>query len=623
MPDEEQPIVPPLWPQPAQPAVPLFAPFPQSSGAAPEPMAPEDPPPPPPPALPPLPAVPSPDPVAPPSPVVGVPPAIPLDSRTGGAGWGVRTRAGTLAPAAAPAPPPSPAAVPGVPPAGPFTPAPAAAAARLAPAVAPPPRLRPHGGAPVAPGALPSRPVLPPAVPATRGPTLRVAVPSLLALAAVAALLWEVERVWVNVTVGRDFSFVPVLRLQDAGRLTLAALWHPVAGSRLLAPELVVFGLVPVVHLDTRAEMLFSVILLACVAGALVALWGETGPWRWWWVLPAVLVTLSWVQLPTLLLGFRFSDALAVAGVVAALAMLNRDQLELGAFVFAVLAAGIATCSSFEGLFVWPAGLVVLAGRPGSWLARTSWLLCGAGAIVAALWHVDVGGLGGPGLATFWQDPGRAIGFLLVSVGSVLPAPGGGGIGVAAAEILGGAILLAAALVIVLWGLRRPADRRLAGMAAVIAFSVLVDIAEAAGHVQLGIASASISRYGLVNLLLLAAVYLGGVTLLRPATSPPPRATAGPAPPPSARLGRGARGIATLAAAAVLLAVAGLAIPSGLRTGPQVQRQRLRSAQVLAGYAAASPRQIVETLYPRVSTLRADAAFLVAHRLGIFWDSPP
>ena len=78
---------------------------------------------------------------------------------------------------------------------------------------------------------------------------------------------------------------------------------------------------------------------------------------------PVAFVMLSFVQVASMLFGFQLSWYLALLALAVALFLLDRADLTKLMLAGAIAAAVVGSLSAFEGLFIWPIGLVVLYQR--------------------------------------------------------------------------------------------------------------------------------------------------------------------------------------------------------------------------------------------------------------------
>ncbi len=432
--------------------------------------------------------------------------------------------------------------------------------------------------------------------------------------------LWH--RFAVDVPFEDEWSFVTLLRATDRGRLTLAALWAQHNENRMVVPRLVALALAGPTREDSRALMLVGVALLAAAGLGMAALTVRMGLRSWWWAVPAGVALLSWVQVDNLLWGFQFAWYLILAALIVVIAVLARRPLGARALALAAAAAVIASASSLSGLFLWPAGLLVLVGPGARARQRGAWIALGA--TTTALYLVGyrpVAGAatgaarGAPSIAT---DPLAALRYLLEAVGAVVRWPTAGVSALRppvpppplATEVLGALILVLAALVLVAGWRRRRLSPAVLVPAALFAFALQFDLALTIGRLGLGVDQAAASRYTTYDLLWPIGIWLGvaAIWTAQPRTGRRPRAG----------WPRRTRAAAPIAAGIALAALAGLSVPFGWQAAEATAGRRLEAAEIVLAYPAV-PRPLVRTfLYPAPLRLRADIAFLARRRLGPF-----
>ena len=291
------------------------------------------------------------------------------------------------------------------------------------------------------------------------------------------------------------------------GRLDFATLWSQWFVERLLFPRLLVLVLARTTHLDLIVEMYLSAALLfASVALFIVAHRRRAPLTPLTYYVPIAVVMLCVTQYENTLWGFQIAWYMILLAFALAVFLLDRPGLSWPGLAMAALAAVVGSFSSFQGLIIWPAGLVLLylRRRPAS-LAAT-W--AGAAAVTASLYFV---GLKRPPNTTFGlEHPVAGIKFFFFAIGDVL------GVQVPYVakainpwvEAFGIVIFACAVWVIVTYGFRRPGGGPQAVGLAMVSFGLLWAVSLSLSQSSSGLSEASFSRFTLYNLLIPAGCYL-------------------------------------------------------------------------------------------------------------------
>jgi hypothetical protein len=157
--------------------------------------------------------------------------------------------------------------------------------------------------------------------------------------------------------------------------LSFGALWAQHSEHRVFFPNLIVLLLAHTTHFNILFEEYLSAVMLCGVVGLIVLAdkrWSQSTPWIAYFPVPFVL--LSFVQAGSTLFGFQLAWYLAILALAVALFLLDRPALTKLALTGAIAAAAIGSLSAFEGLFIWPVGLLVLYRRRASRGLVLAWI---------------------------------------------------------------------------------------------------------------------------------------------------------------------------------------------------------------------------------------------------------
>ena len=174
--------------------------------------------------------------------------------------------------------------------------------------------------------------------------------------------------------------------------LSFSALWAQHDEHRILFPNLIVLILGQTTHLNVVFEEFLSGLLI-CVALGLLIL-ADIRSYRstlWIYYCPVAFLLLSFVQAGSTLFGFQLSWYLAILALAVALFLLDRADLNILTLTGAIVATVIGSFSAFEGLFIWPVGLLVLYRRRCSRGFVVAWIACAVsyGSNVLPQLHLD------------------------------------------------------------------------------------------------------------------------------------------------------------------------------------------------------------------------------------------
>ena len=209
------------------------------------------------------------------------------------------------------------------------------------------------------------------------------------------------------------------------------------------------------------------------------------------------------------LFGFQLAWYMVLLTFIVSICLLDSTRDCWILFSCAMAAAVIGSYSSLQGLFIWPAGLVVLLARhrPRSFL--TAWIGVAVFTTLIYFFNFDYDAADSSGGGYLLSHPWSVLQSFLAAVGNLSGSEVSSGPGASASgiEVLGVLILVLAAVALVVH-VKTPAPMRSPIGPALICFGVLMALSIALGRSHLGIAAAVQSRYATFDLLILAGSYL-------------------------------------------------------------------------------------------------------------------
>jgi hypothetical protein len=395
---------------------------------------------------------------------------------------------------------------------------------------------------------------------------------------------------------------------------TLGALWAQHNEARTFFPDLLALIVIHLTSWDDRALMLVSALLMIGCLGIIVsALWSEirSAPLRW---LPVPFLVLTLAQYENTLWSFQVAWPFALFFLLGSLRLLLKETLPVLRLCGAILLGVVASYSLFQGLLVWPAGLILLlsAGSRKRWVV---FWIAAAGATTAGYFvGFNFAATSTLPLSTVFHHVGSGVRGLLIATGSVIPNVGLGSGTIASpllTEIFGALLILCGIAAVVAWvAVGRPADAR-AFCVALIVVTLLFELLLVPGRLATDPIYGTSSRYDTFSWPLLVGLYGYAAISVR-----------------SFQFSRLIPRVAHLALASIVVASIAVSSQVGITHGRLTRLVRLTSADVLANLPNAPPWIVGPYLNPPCVTVpqnckdtRALAAALKKRQLNVFANS--
>ena len=417
----------------------------------------------------------------------------------------------------------------------------------------------------------------------------------------VALYLWLIAAFGVNVVFEDSWnSTLLMLRAFASGKLTLATLWAPHNGNRLLFPNLVFLATDIPSHYNAIVDLYLSAGLMVAALALLCWLVRRTAGVAGFWLLPIAVLLLSPVQIENILWDFQLAWCLTLLAFIATLCCIELWDSHPSLRVVAVVLAVVASFSSVQGLLVWPAGLLYAWSRNSSKRVLLGWAVLGI--VVGGIYFWRLGPTEPASWSAYpYHHPLQALRFLLDAAGNYAPRLQAL-VGIVA--LLGTAVTAWVVLVRPEWrmALRLPATLLFIGAA----FVVLISI----GRSALGVGEALSSRYTTYTLLIPTGLYVAAVLGYRSLEHHSGHtATSGGRVWPKA--------ILVVLVGAIALQF-GWAIHHGLRTGRTSEVSRARAATALLEYKEASDSALQPLFAPGGAFVKEWAPILVKNHWSVF-----
>ncbi len=277
-----------------------------------------------------------------------------------------------------------------------------------------------------------------PPVPADHPPARRRFLNGRTALDVLAALIFLavgvstfafIHRFAVNMVYYDQWTDIDLIRHAHAGTLSFGLLWAQHNEHRILFPNLVVLLLAYTTHFNLVVEDYLNGFLSCAAVALLILAHKRRSPTiAWIWYCPVALVALSFISLTGTLLGFNLIWFLALFALAACLYFLDRTELTwlglAGASSFAVL----GSFSSLQGLYIWPAGLVLMALRRRSRSMMLAWVAAAVATAIVYFANFDFSQASGG--SSVFHHPGTALRYFFTLIGNVFgtlfPTPNAG-----------------------------------------------------------------------------------------------------------------------------------------------------------------------------------------------------
>ncbi len=319
---------------------------------------------------------------------------------------------------------------------------------------------------------------------------------------------WVVVHYSVNVIKSDQLSDVTVIQASYSHFIPWGAIWVPHNEARLLFPNLIVILLAHTVHFNIRIEEFLGAIML--LASTVLFIWAHrrrapATPWLYY--CPVALLSFSLVQAENTLWGFQMAWFLTLLCLAAAVFLLDRTVLTWPVLILAMAAAVVGSYSLFQGLLIWPVGLVLFYHRRRALPMVAAWIVA---AVVTTVFFFHKLGLNTRDSHWALHHPVATIKYFFYEVGSVLGHPVGVGVHHEnwAVMVFGVVITVLAVAAVIAYGIRRDEDGAGPVGVAMICMGLLFAATVAEGRSVLGYSSASASRYTTFNLLILVGLAL-------------------------------------------------------------------------------------------------------------------
>jgi hypothetical protein len=228
--------------------------------------------------------------------------------------------------------------------------------------------------------------------------------------------LWMIHAYGVNVIVADDWADVALMGHAYSGTLHFSTLWAQHYEDRNFFPNLIVLALGYTTHLNVVTEEYLSALMLFGGTALVICAHKRRSPGRRWiWYCPVAFLLLSLAQAVTALFGYALCWYLALLMVALALFFLDHEPQRWPVFGGAITAAMVASFSSFKGLLVWPAGLLLIYLRRRPRHLAIAWIgsACLAGVIYVLGFDFNTSG-------SLPHDPAAVLTFFLRVVGDIV-----------------------------------------------------------------------------------------------------------------------------------------------------------------------------------------------------------
>jgi hypothetical protein len=327
----------------------------------------------------------------------------------------------------------------------------------------------------------------------------------------IAAYFWLIQHYAVNVIQADQWSDVQLIGRSHSGALSLGSLWAQHNENRIFFPNLIAVLLGRTTHLNVVFEEYLSAVMLIAATGMFVLAHKRRSPTTpWIYYVPVVVLLFSFVQYGDTLVGFQLSWYLVLLAFAASLFILDRPSLSWVLLAGAAVVAIVGSFSSFQGLFIWPIGVVILfqRRRPGSFIC--AWIGAAFVTAIVYLYHFDSNDVGQAPTDHLYalHHPTESVNFFFFTIGEILNFHFHPHTTNAAVTMFGVVVVLIALTVLIAYGFRRDGTSGTPIGTALILFGFLFAAFTTYGRVSAGIWDATFSRYTTYDLLIVVGTYV-------------------------------------------------------------------------------------------------------------------
>ena len=331
----------------------------------------------------------------------------------------------------------------------------------------------------------------------------------------VAIYFWFIHQFGVNAIWYDQWDNVALLTHSSyffnsyAGHTSLSMLWVQHNENRMLFPNLVVLALGSLTHLNILTEEYLSAVLLVIAVSLLIlANRRDLAPMRWIFYLPVAFLMLSISQSGDTLFGFQLAWYMVLLALATVIFLLDSPRANWVFLVAAIGMAVIGSYSSLQGMFIWPAGLIVLLWKHRRLAFVMPWLLSAVVTVAVYFYHFDFSSTDSGQSGYLFAHPFATAEFFFLSIGDVVgkPLPVGPQASDPLLVVIGVSIFLLAVAALAVSGQRSRPARSPVGPA-LICFGMLFALSITFGRSHYGLWAAAQSRYITFNMLLLVGSY--------------------------------------------------------------------------------------------------------------------